>query len=185
MSDDGSQFTSQSSVVVESSGSDWLVKVIENGIEQVAVYPRESYAQSFAAGQRTRLRLSPDKDVGSGTVDERFRQVVAIMLNGEWIGVQSGREALFLLLGAWPEKHGASYERALAASRAWVEGRGTEALSRSTLCVAAMEAGLGFELYDDYMNFLEAEIALVTKIAVRDEGRRHAASGGKGYEENI
>lgn len=35
------------------------------------------------------------------------------------------------------------------------------------------------------MSFLEAEIALVTKPAVRDEGGPHAASGGKGYEENI
>jgi hypothetical protein len=42
--------------LVESFG-EWFVRVVENGVEQVASFVAESFALAFAEGQRVRLGL--------------------------------------------------------------------------------------------------------------------------------
>jgi hypothetical protein len=98
-----------------------------------------------------------------------FDRVVVICFGVEQIVIGNAQEALVLLKQRWPPERGPSYDRALKACQAYRENDGSMLAARAGLCVAAMEAGLAFETFPDQIAFLEAEIAAVTSMEVREE----------------
>jgi len=99
-----------------------------------------------------------------------FDKVVAVKFGLEWIPVDGVEHALTCLDEFWPDKSGASYRRALRNCEAFLSGEATMLAARASFMVAAMEAGLPFEVYPDHLSFLDAQIASVAKEnAINDE----------------
>jgi hypothetical protein len=96
-----------------------------------------------------------------------FDKLVALRIGSEWIGVDTIGEARHLLLEDWPAGHGPSFARALAACDAVAAGQGAPIAARAAFTVAAMEAGLAFELFDDRLAFLDFQVAHATEEDVR------------------
>lgn len=97
----------------------------------------------------------------------RFENLIAIMIDSEWIAVDSAEGALKLLEGHWPSVDGPSYLRAAKSCRAFIDGVGSEVAAKATFAVAAMEAGLSFRLYDDYLEFAAAQVASAVEQDVK------------------
>jgi len=100
--------------------------------------------------------------------DQELDQVVVLTLNDERIAVKTGLQALTLLEHKWPLSGAASQERAFHACAALIDGTGSSAAARATFCVAAMEAGIAFELFSDAMALMEFDIAALARDAIRD-----------------
>lgn len=104
-----------------------------------------------------------------------FDKVVSIKLGQRWVAVESVGQALDCLRERWPVSDGPSFQRALANCEAAVAGHGSAVAARTAFVVAAMEAGLPFELHKDEFGFLEQEIAAAAENFARrqpieDEG---------------
>jgi hypothetical protein len=100
-------------------------------------------------------------------INGRFETLIAVCIEGEWIAVEDAERALRLLETSWPDANGPSYARALKSCRAFVEGDGTAVGAKSTFAVAAMEAGIPFELFDDYVTFAATQVALAAEQDIR------------------
>jgi hypothetical protein len=98
-----------------------------------------------------------------------FDQIVSIKLGADWIAIDSAEEARACLLELWPERNGASYHRALANCEAFLAGDGPMEAARASLMVAAMEAGLPFELHENGLAFIDSEIATIAEENVRGD----------------
>jgi hypothetical protein len=100
----------------------------------------------------------------------RFNNLIAVMIDGEWIAVDSAERALRLLENDWPADGGPSFERALISCRSCIDLGGPTVGAKATFAVAAMEACIPFELYVDYLAFTDAQVAFV---AERDVNESH------------
>lgn len=96
-----------------------------------------------------------------------FDQIVSIKLGADWIAIDSAEEARACLLELWPERNGASYHRALTNCEAFLAGEAPMEAARASLMVAAMEAGLPFELHENSLAFIDSEIATIAQENVR------------------
>jgi hypothetical protein len=100
-----------------------------------------------------------------------FDKIVAIRFGQEWVPVDSADLALNCLRELWPDKSGPSYQRAVRNCEAHLAGDATMLAARASFMVAAMEAGLPFDVYPDHLAFMDAQIASVAKEnAVIDKG---------------
>lgn len=98
-----------------------------------------------------------------------FDQIVSIKLGADWIAIDSADEARACLLELWPERNGACYQRALANCEAFLAGDAPMGAARASLMVAAMEAGLPFELHENGLAFIDSEIATIAEENVRGD----------------
>lgn len=105
-----------------------------------------------------------------------FDKVVSIKLGQEWVAVGSVGQALACLRERWPVASGSSLQRALANCEAAMAGHGSAVAARTAFVVAAMEAGLPFELHKDEFGFLESEIAAAAENFAR--GKQADDEGG-------
>jgi hypothetical protein len=99
-----------------------------------------------------------------------FDKLVAIRLGDAWTAIDNAADACRLLTESWPDKSGPSYIRAIANCRAYLEGDGPMMAARASLVVAAMEAMLPVAVHEDAMAFVEAQVAMVTEMSVRQGG---------------
>ena len=96
-----------------------------------------------------------------------YDRLIAIEIDGEWFPIESAAQSLEFLRKQWPERTGPSYLRAVSSCEAFLAGDGTMLGARAAFAVAAMEAGMQFELYDDLLTFTEARVACVAADEVR------------------
>jgi hypothetical protein len=101
----------------------------------------------------------------------RFDRVVGIKLGQDWHLIENATDALAYLHERWPQAAGPSCLRAIANCEALLSGLGSVEAARASFVVAAMEAGLQFEVHEDEFEFLELQVAMVAEsIALAEDG---------------
>jgi hypothetical protein len=98
-----------------------------------------------------------------------FDRVVGIKLGQDWHLIENASDALVYLRERWPQPGGPSCLRAIANCEALLSGAGAIEAARASLVVAAMEAGLEFEVHKDEFEFLELQVAMVAEDMARSE----------------
>jgi hypothetical protein len=104
-------------------------------------------------------------DMGSAAWDK----TVAIAYGEERVIVRTVSAAMQLLTERWPDTSGPSYRRALSNCQAAIADEGLGRAARVAFVVAAMEAGLRFEVFEDELGVLDVEIASVAQQLAKEE----------------
>jgi hypothetical protein len=98
-----------------------------------------------------------------------FDRVVGIKVGQDWHLIENATDALAYLRQRWPQPDGPSCLRAIANCEALLAGPGSVEAARASFVVAAMEAGLQFEVHEDEFEFLELQVAMVAEDMARSE----------------
>lgn len=101
------------------------------------------------------------------SLQSRFDKLIAVRIGEEWIGIDNIAEARHLLREDWPSAGGPSHARALTVCDAVSDAQGSIIAARAAFTVAAMEAGLAFELFDDRLSFMDFQVAFATEEDVK------------------
>jgi hypothetical protein len=96
-------------------------------------------------------------------------KTIALTLDGERVVVGTVETAVQLLTERWPDTSGPSYRRALANSQAALTDKSMGRSARVAFVVAAMEAGLRFEVFEDELGLLDVEIASIAQQIANED----------------
>jgi hypothetical protein len=106
--------------------------------------------------------------------NESWAKTVSIRVADGDMVIRNTSDALSCLAHRWPGKsNNPSYRRALRDCEAALNGDMSEASARAALIVAAMASGLRYEVHDDELGPLEAEISRVSRDMVWEERFAH------------
>ena len=79
-----------------------------------------------------------------------FNEIVCLKLDAGWHYIQSGEQALDCLSNLFTDHADPSWQRARSTCSAFVAGQAGAEAAKNTLIVAAMAAGIAFEVADGF-----------------------------------
>lgn len=95
-----------------------------------------------------------------------FENAISLKFAEGTITVETASQALVCLAEKFPQRKGPSYRRAVAARQAFLSGAEPMMGAQSKFIVAAMEAGIPFEISENRVSRLR-EISIATEESLR------------------
>jgi hypothetical protein len=95
-------------------------------------------------------------------------KVVMLKIGGVWTTIETAGQAWQCLQQWVGDRSDPSFRRALGACEALLRDGGSAEAARSTLVVAAMSAGISFEVHGDSEELMERQLAILTESELLD-----------------